>query len=273
MKIGVSCLEYSHLSFEKAISKIKNLGVNYVEVGSRLNGISFENLASVNSILEKNEMQVAALNIDNLINVEDKIKLAKLINAKYLIIGRNLNIETNESKRDALYNFIELLKNIVKKAEKENLVILIENQTLGIIMRPKGLLEIVSNINSPFLKIVYDPDNFYNAGEEPFPYAYRLLDNYIGYIHAKDSTEFDKNIFDYNVRILHRAGKDVVCVSLGQGALNWEGIINELKKVRYKGFIILEPHTQIGLIDKTISESLQYLKMKNIDKLEKNEVK
>lgn len=259
MKIGVSCLEYSHLSFEKAINRIKNLGIKYVEVGIKENGISFDNLASVNSILEKNEIQVAALHIDDLTNVEDKIKLSKLINASYLLIGRNLNIETNESKRKGLCNFIELLKNIVEKAEKENLIIVIENQKLGITMRPKGLLEIVSNINSPFLKIAYDPDNFYNAGEEPFPYAYRLLDNYIGYIHAKDSTKFDKNIFDYDVRVLHRAGIDVVCVSLGRGALNWEGIINELKKVRYKGFIILEPHTQIGFMDKTISESLQYL--------------
>jgi hypothetical protein len=109
--------------------------------------------------------------------------------------------------------------------------------------QPEDLLAIVRRVDHPRVGVNFDADNFYNAGIEPFPYAYELLKGHIVQLHAKDSTRYLPAVHGEDRRVLHRVGGNVICVPLGTGAVNWEGLVARLKRDGYRGAVSLEPHT------------------------------
>jgi sugar phosphate isomerase/epimerase len=65
-----------------------------------------------------------------------------------------------------------------------------ENSIVRMTRQPEDLVAIVRAVDHPRFGINYDPDNYYNAGIEGFPYAYELVREHIFHIHAKDSTRY-----------------------------------------------------------------------------------
>jgi len=127
----------------------------------------------------------------------------------------------------------------------------------------EGVLRVIEEADSSSLKINYDPDNFYNAKEEAFPFAYEMLKEHIAYIHAKDSTKYDESLYGLREGVLHRK-IDVICVPLGDGALNWERLSKRLRDDKYDGFIVIEPNVIPEELDYTFSRGVQYLKSKGL---------
>jgi sugar phosphate isomerase/epimerase len=97
--------------------------------------------------------------------------------------------------------------------------------------------------------------------EEPYPYAYEMLKDFIRSIHLKDAVKYDWDLHgDPEDLYLQRDFTgDYMCVALGAGAVNYDAVLNRLKADGYQGSLILEPHTGDRRLDAAIKDSLAYL--------------
>ncbi|WP_125767609.1 sugar phosphate isomerase/epimerase family protein [Lapidilactobacillus wuchangensis] len=90
---------------------------------------------------------------------------------------------------------------------------------------PERCLFLVETINSPQLRIAFDPANFVQCGVDVYSRAFQLLEPYIDYLHIKDANKIDGG---------------VVPAGYGDGevAKVLESLINE----NYNGYLSIEPH-------------------------------
>jgi len=124
----------------------------------------------------------------------------------------------------------EVMRRMAKKAElaeKENIIILHENE--------KGIYgntgdrcqDILQTVNSPNLKAIFDFGNFVVKKQKPFTQCFGKLVDYIVYVHIKD---------------VKWVGGKAIITPAGEG----EGEIKEglaaLRERGYEGFLSLEPH-------------------------------
>lgn len=109
-------------------------------------------------------------------------------------------------------------------AHAQGIVLLHENEK-GIygdtIARNVDLLE---SINDTHFQAVFDPANFIQCGQTPYPDAYEALRPWLRYIHVKDA-ELDGQV-----------------VAAGEGAARWPELLQRLRRDGYAGFLSLEPH-------------------------------
>lgn len=101
------------------------------------------------------------------------------------------------------------------------------------------LAKLITTVGDPKLQAIYDPGNdLYDPLHEiPFPDGYMAVKDHIGHIHIKDA-------------VITENGPECVCI--GTGKVDYDGLIEQIKKSRYDGFLSLETHYRVG---RTISES------------------
>lgn len=114
---------------------------------------------------------------------------------------------------------------LCSEAEKRGFIIAHENEKHIYGDTPERCLDIVKTINSPNLKLIFDPANFVQCDVKAWPESFMLLKDYIVYLHIKDA-KFDT--------------KAVVPSGMGDGHI--VEILKELKRSNYSGFLSIEPH-------------------------------
>lgn len=124
---------------------------------------------------------------------------------------------------------IRRIKEMTEISEKEKIILLLENEDDVYGNTPERCLEILKNINSPYLRSTFDPANFIIAGVKPYTEAFPKMIKYIEYIHIKDARFSDE-----------------VIVPAGEGEGEIKEILKELKKRSFDGFLSLEPHLAIS---------------------------
>lgn len=94
---------------------------------------------------------------------------------------------------------------------------------------PEKLEELLSEINDPIATALYDPGNgaYADADDIPYPNGYEILRSHISHIHVKDTLIHD--------------GKPV-CVSVGNGSVDYAGLFKRLYQDGYTGCVMLETH-------------------------------
>lgn len=117
-------------------------------------------------------------------------------------------------------------------AEREGIVLGLENEHACFIGTGAEAGRIAAAIDSPHLKIVWDPGNAYFAGETPFPEGYDAVKPWLAHVHVKDGKLVDT--VDQGLR-------PQWCV-IGDGEIDYVGQFAALKKDRYAGWISLETH-------------------------------
>ena len=151
------------------------------------------------------------------------IKTANILGTTYIRIF-SFFIPQNEHYslyKDEVINRLRLMVDI---AEKEDVILLHENEKEIYGDIAPRCLEIVTEIDSPNLRCVFDPANFVQCGQKVFPEAYQMLRPYIEYMHIKDATPDGK------------------VVPSGYGIGGVKDILINLKESGYEGFVSLEPH-------------------------------
>lgn len=73
--------------------------------------------------------------------------------------------------------------------------------------------------------LAFDPANFIQCDEEPYPAAFEMLRKHITYLHVKDARAADRRV-----------------VPAGRGAGRWPALIGSLRDDGFSGFLSLEPH-------------------------------
>ena len=124
---------------------------------------------------------------------------------------------------------VELYREPVEYAEKMGTTIVTENCNGGQVTSNYLAAKLIEELNSPILKILWDPCNALYCTEKPFPDGYNTGKKYIGHIHIKDAK-------------IDIAKATVEFRSLGQGdmAPYLLDIANALKEDNYQGIVSLE---------------------------------
>lgn len=120
---------------------------------------------------------------------------------------------------------IQKLESMVELAEKDNVILLHENEREIYGDVPERCLDLLSTINSAHLRATFDPANFVACGVKPFQQAFPLLADYIKYVHIKDARFSDQAV-----------------VPAGEGDGEWRKLLTALKQCNFPGYFSLEPH-------------------------------
>lgn len=89
-------------------------------------------------------------------------------------------------------------------------------------------VDLLGDISKPQFQAAFDPANFIQCNQIPFPDAYEALQAWIGYVHVKDALA------------------DGTVVAAGEGEAHWSNILQRLHKQGYDGFFSLEPHLALS---------------------------
>ncbi len=120
---------------------------------------------------------------------------------------------------------LDRLGQLVAAAEGAGVTLLHENEKEIYGDTPARCLDIVRSIDSPILRVAWDPANFVQCGVTPHTEGYAMLRPYIAYVHIKDAM----------------LGSGQV-VPAGQGDGQVRETIAALRASGFDGFFSLEPH-------------------------------
>lgn len=138
-------------------------------------------------------------------------------------------------------DYEQILDNIQKAvqiAQLEDCTLVLENCPYSHLPKGEMTLKVIREINSPYLKLLWDPANSYRAIQDNVPLQYRTwslekelneLFPYIGHIHLKD--------YHYD----NQFEKPFRHVAIGDGDIDYENLILSLRKLGYNGSLSLEP--------------------------------
>ena len=86
-------------------------------------------------------------------------------------------------------------------------------------------LDLLSSLNHPNMRAIFDPANFIQQKQRPFTHCYPLLQDYVEYCHIKDAMMADGAV-----------------VPAGEGDGEIRELLESLKARDFAGFLSLEPH-------------------------------
>lgn len=240
-----------------------NIEEHQVEAASSILAQTNMQVVSVSSLVKLNQAE-EELN-DQVAFVKKSIKMASELNAPFssFMYGGNYTLDRH-SARD---RFLKRMEPLIEEAIKNGVTLLIENvfsrNPPGDLDSAEKTLEIIEQLDSSYVGLMFDPANFAIGGEEAFPFAYNLLKKHIKYIHLKDAVRYvpswhgplegRRELIDFT-RGTH------ISVPLGKGLVNYEGFLTQLTKDGFDGPIALEPFAYGKQCDLWLLESLNYLR-------------
>ncbi len=290
LKISIHAGDFPpNKSFLEIINIIKNVGIKYVEVPYGNGFVTLKNSKRIKQLLADKGLRPCC--VDNwlyFLNEKEKsrnreillesIEIAEDLGTSFIRIGPFGS--SRGSLERAIEKYYRNIEPCLEEAKKKKIILLLENEFGDDFTRKVvNCLKIFQEINSPFFRLLYDPCNFYIAGEEPFPYAYNKLKEFISYVHIKDAyilkewTESEKEpeerkrgevqYIDSEQNIIWKDGKiskkDFICTSLGRGGINYFGLLKKMKEDNYSGYLSLEPHVKEQIHTQVIKESVKFI--------------
>jgi len=276
--VTVNTTEFSYLPWAERIAHLKERhGFRTLEVGvgRTKNGDELERVAE---LLHTQEIGVAAAHdwypffapndAEGIAEMERRfvrnIERAARLGADRLIwyTGENERYAGDEAV-EALGN---RLQNVLKEAERHGVDLLLETE-----FSPHGtdpgarvalLKKLMTDFAHPRLGINFDAANVYVADEEPFPYAYDELKPWIRHVHLKDVFLRHPDNPERNERGHPQKGhsRTCICCPVGEGAVNYTGLLNALQADGYAGYLCLETHVPRPFNDRTVERGLAFIR-------------
>jgi len=132
---------------------------------------------------------------------------------------------------DQVYDLAaERLQPAVDLAEKAGIPLVVENCPHTYFDWGSRAVQLVEMVNSPWLKLLWDPCTGVRSGEEDILSAYPRIIRQVAHVHAKD------------LRFEPENGRPHRYVPIGEGVVPWEQILSLLAKDGYEGAVVLETH-------------------------------
>lgn len=141
--------------------------------------------------------------------------------------------------------FVAAVQPAAAYAGRRGVTIVLENEAHDDSGPAHGVASIVEAVASPYFGTVYDPCNYYQANDEPFPGAYEVVKDHVRYVHLKGGCRYDPARRPTDHRGGTLRGHDdahIAYVPLPEGAVNVDGVLRRLAADGYNGFVTLEPH-------------------------------
>ncbi|UWE02380.1 sugar phosphate isomerase/epimerase family protein [Laceyella sacchari] len=113
-------------------------------------------------------------------------------------------------------------------AEQERMLLLLENEPSCNGGYAEEVASLVEEVDSPALRVLWDPGNEEYGGRPAFPEGYRWVKDWLGHVHLKDALVDDH-------------GKPQ-CVPIGLGRVRMLEQLQALEADGYKGYYTIETH-------------------------------
>jgi len=120
------------------------------------------------------------------------------------------------------------LRELTMLARNANLILLHENEKDIYGDTIARCVDLLQNITDSHFQGIFDPANFIQCEQTPYPDAYQALRPWLRYIHVKDALA------------------DGTVVAAGEGVARWIEILQQLHADSYDGFFSLEPHLALA---------------------------
>ena len=114
-------------------------------------------------------------------------------------------------------------------AAQNKITLLLENEQTCNVATGKEVGRMVREVNSPALRVMWDPANAVALGEIPYPDGYQHVRGLFQHVHAKDAKRDPKT-------------GEVHWLPVGGGSVDWMGQCRALIKDGYHGTMSLETH-------------------------------
>jgi len=155
------------------------------------------------------------------------IELAKSLGTNLLIIFGFIG--KRESYDEYFDWVVDTLRRAADYAEKENMVLALENEPICLADTGERTAKLVEAIQRENFLVNWDPCNAYHIEEHPFPNGYRKVRDLITHVHLKDCiTDKESGRKKY--------------VPIGEGEVGLRDQIRALKSDAYHGFVSIETH-------------------------------
>ena len=215
------------------------LGLRYVEVrsawGTNILDLDDSQLDTVRETLASNDLKVSSIGSPiGQISIDDEfpphlermrhaVEVAKTLEAPYIRLFSFFIPEGTDpdSRRDEVLSRMSALA----AAADSDVILVHENEKDIYGDIPRRCLDIVTSVNSPNLKLAWDPANFVQVGVRPFTEGYAMLRPHVGYVQIKDALLADAS---------------VVVAGAGDGEV--PETVRALRADGFDGFFSLEPH-------------------------------
>jgi sugar phosphate isomerase/epimerase len=199
-----------------------------------------------------------------------QIELAAFAGAPYAITYFGHAAERDDDRAIATYR--DRLAPCLERAEELGVTILLENEFDGlghdpaesdVTRRPDVVRDLIEQVGSARFRTNFDASNYYFSGVEPYPYAYTVLRDVIDYVHVKDGRRLGRygpahDDAKWDRRMEH-AGEVGWC-EVGEGAINWDGLLRALRTDGFTGFVALEPHCWPAHAEEAWRQSIAFVK-------------
>ena len=120
------------------------------------------------------------------------------------------------------------LHTMTEQARTANITLLHENEKDIYGDTIARCVDLLTSINEPHLQAAFDPANFIQCSQIPFPDGYEALHPWVHYMHVKDALA------------------DGTVVAAGEGEAHWSDLLQRLRSHSYDGFFSLEPHLALA---------------------------
>ena len=204
--------------------------------GINILDLDADQLATVQQILTEYGLQVSSIGspigkifIDedfepHLERMRHAAEVAAQFGAPYIRLF-SFFIREGDNPDDHRDEVLRRMRALADVAEQAGVVLVHENEKEIYGDIPRRCLDIVTSVDSPNLKLAWDPANFVQVGVRPFTEGYAELRPHVAYIQIKDALLADA---------------EVVVAGAGDGEVR--ETIRALRADGFDGFFSLEPH-------------------------------
>jgi sugar phosphate isomerase/epimerase len=220
------------------------LGLSYVELRSawdvNILDLKSEQLDAMKEMLGSQGLQVSSIGspigkiyIDepfppHLDRMRHAAEVAHLFEAPYIRMF-SFFMRSGAEAADHRDEVISRLGKLTRVAEETDVILLHENEKEIYGDVPSRCLDIVRSVDSPNLRLAWDPANFVQVGVRPHTEGYATLRPYVEYLQIKDALMADGTV-----------------VTAGNGDGEIAQTIRSLREDGFDGFFSLEPHLSAG---------------------------
>lgn len=216
------------------------LGIRFIEFrsawGVNVLDLDDEQVARAHDILVSHGIQASSIgspigkvNITDdfdahLARMDRAVWVAQQLGAPFIRVF-SFFLTADQRPEDHRDEVVRRMTALAQRAEAGGVVMLHENEKGIFGDIPERVLDLVTSVNSPALRLAWDAANYVQVGVVPFPEAYELLRPYTDYIQIKDA----------------KLGTgEVVVAGAGDGRV--PDTIRALAADGFDGFFSMEPH-------------------------------
>lgn len=171
------------------------------------------------------------------------IGYARYLGAGYIrIYGGNFMGNERDETGEKLANLIRSMRILGDEAEEAGVKLVIENHFNTMTVSAADSIKVSREINHPSVGILYDQANLTFTQKEDYREAIQAQAEKIYYMHVKDLAFKGENREFVSSDVSHpkEEERNVVTRIVGEGCLDWPGILTMVKDYGYEGWLSLE---------------------------------